>query len=298
MAPPDAPQLSAGTRRWRLGWVFAAIWLVYLGAPLRALADHRGGWERDLGLFGLAGFVAVYLVSVADGRRSREAGEQRTLTGRWLQIAALVALGGLMIPAAGQHALTASVYVAAAAMMILPPRQGLAAAAALFAVAETLPRVVPGWRDAGYGLAVLLATAAVWGIRLAFERNQRLVQAQAELGRMAVDNERARIAADLHDILGHSLTVVAVKAELAQRLLDVDPQRARAELRAWRCSAATRSPTSARPLSGSAGSRSPGSLRRHGRPSRPRTSRRACPARPTTCQAGGVSCSRGPSERR
>ena len=44
-------------------------------------------------------------------------------------------------------------------------------------------------------------------------------------------NERARIAADLHDILGHSLTVVTVKAELAQRLLDVDVDKARSELR-------------------------------------------------------------------
>ena len=45
-----------------------------------------------------------------------------------------------------------------------------------------------------------------------------------------MQNERARIARDLHDILGHSLTVVTVKAELAQRLLDVDLDRARKEL--------------------------------------------------------------------
>ncbi|HEY3016659.1 MAG TPA: histidine kinase, partial [Nocardioides sp.] len=38
------------------------------------------------------------------------------------------------------------------------------------------------------------------------------------------------IASDLHDILGHSLTVITVKAELAQRLLDVDRERAAAEL--------------------------------------------------------------------
>ena len=39
-----------------------------------------------------------------------------------------------------------------------------------------------------------------------------------------------RMARDLHDILGHSLTVIAVKAELAGRLVDVDPERARAEI--------------------------------------------------------------------
>ena len=47
---------------------------------------------------------------------------------------------------------------------------------------------------------------------------------------LAVDNERTRFARDLHDILGHSLTVITVKAELAQRLLDVDLDRARAEI--------------------------------------------------------------------
>lgn len=48
--------------------------------------------------------------------------------------------------------------------------------------------------------------------------------------RLAVDNERTRIARDLHDLLGQSLTVITVKAELAQKLLAVDIERARAEV--------------------------------------------------------------------
>ena len=42
--------------------------------------------------------------------------------------------------------------------------------------------------------------------------------------------ERERVARDVHDVLGHSLTVVTVKAELAERLVDTDPERAKAEL--------------------------------------------------------------------
>src|SRR5699024_7032205 len=42
--------------------------------------------------------------------------------------------------------------------------------------------------------------------------------------------ERERVARDVHDVLGHSLTVVTVKAELAERLLDADPDAARSEL--------------------------------------------------------------------
>lgn len=42
--------------------------------------------------------------------------------------------------------------------------------------------------------------------------------------------ERDRMARDVHDLIGHSLTVVNLKAQLAERLVDTDPARARAEL--------------------------------------------------------------------
>ena len=47
---------------------------------------------------------------------------------------------------------------------------------------------------------------------------------------LAAAEERARLARDLHDVLGHSLTVVAVKSELAGRLVERDPKRAIAEI--------------------------------------------------------------------
>ncbi len=47
---------------------------------------------------------------------------------------------------------------------------------------------------------------------------------------MAVEQERARFARDLHDLLGHSLTVIAIKSELARRVMTNDPDRAAAEV--------------------------------------------------------------------
>ena len=47
---------------------------------------------------------------------------------------------------------------------------------------------------------------------------------------MAVEQERARFARDLHDLLGHSLTVIAIKSELARRVMANDPDRAAAEV--------------------------------------------------------------------
>ncbi|HEX5451594.1 MAG TPA: sensor histidine kinase, partial [Candidatus Limnocylindrales bacterium] len=47
---------------------------------------------------------------------------------------------------------------------------------------------------------------------------------------LAVSEERDRIARDLHDVLGHSLSLIAIKSELAGRLLPDDPGRARDEI--------------------------------------------------------------------
>jgi two-component system sensor histidine kinase DesK len=60
--------------------------------------------------------------------------------------------------------------------------------------------------------------------------NRKLRDAQATIASLAAAEERARLARDLHDVLGHSLTVVAVKSELAGRLVEREPKRAIAEI--------------------------------------------------------------------
>ena len=90
---------------------------------------------------------------------------------------------------------------------------------------------VPGWhRDEGILFGTLVATLAIWGISQSINRNIEVLAVREENARLALDDERNRFARDLHDILGHSLTVITVKAELANRLIDVDAERARAEL--------------------------------------------------------------------
>ncbi len=96
---------------------------------------------------------------------------------------------------------------------------------------EVLGHTLDGWSGpAGLTFAICTAAFAMWGVSQLMQRNVDLLQAEAENARLAVADERNRFARDLHDILGHSLTVITVKAELANRLLDVDPARARAEL--------------------------------------------------------------------
>jgi two-component system sensor histidine kinase DesK len=58
----------------------------------------------------------------------------------------------------------------------------------------------------------------------------KLHAAQEELAALAVADERDRISRDLHDLLGHSLSLIAIKSELAGRLLPDDPVRAQVEV--------------------------------------------------------------------
>lgn len=60
--------------------------------------------------------------------------------------------------------------------------------------------------------------------------NSRLRMAQEEVEHLAKVAERERIARDLHDVLGHTLSVIILKSELAGKLIDRDPERAKAEI--------------------------------------------------------------------
>jgi signal transduction histidine kinase len=60
---------------------------------------------------------------------------------------------------------------------------------------------------------------------------------QEERARLAVAEERARIARELHDVVAHGVSVIAVQADAAQAVLDVDPERAREPLEVIRTSA-------------------------------------------------------------
>ena len=60
--------------------------------------------------------------------------------------------------------------------------------------------------------------------------NSLLERANAEIERLSQEAERERIARDLHDLLGHTLTVITMKLDLARRLLSRDSDRARTEI--------------------------------------------------------------------
>jgi two-component system sensor histidine kinase DesK len=145
--------------------------------------------------------------------------------------AGLALLAGLAVVAIGQEGASTWVFLAVAGLWTFRVPIGLAIGAALVGIYELLSFHVAGWNhNASVSMSIVLALAAVTGAMAASQRQRALGEAREENARLAIQEERNRMARDVHDILGHSLTVITVKAELAARLLDVDPERARSEV--------------------------------------------------------------------
>ncbi|MCL2535962.1 MAG: histidine kinase dimerization/phosphoacceptor domain-containing protein, partial [Nocardiaceae bacterium] len=217
-------------QRWgRFGVVFAAVWLVFLVEPLSA------GWNRHdvRGWTGIAltiTFAAYYLWVF---NRARQVRVRRTirppLARAVVDVATLAVLGTAMTVTLGEPGLASTVYVAVTAVMMLPAIAGGAIALGVAAVVELLATQFD-WNVSGLPLAICAAAFAMAGVIALMNRNLDLLNRREEDERRAVQEERTRMARDLHDILGHSLTVITVKAQLANRLIDVDVDRARTEL--------------------------------------------------------------------
>jgi two-component system sensor histidine kinase DesK len=141
-----------------------------------------------------------------------------------------VLMVAVMIPL-GSDAFALAIYVAALAAITLPSVPAWTVVAALTVAVLALPRLVPSMQTQDFlAFQLVVAAFAAWGIGQVIHRNMQLAAAREQLATMAVAEERLRLGRDVHDILGHSLTVITVKTELARRLLDVDIDRARAEL--------------------------------------------------------------------
>jgi len=230
---PYAPEWGPPGRARRVmrvvGPIMGVVWAVFLLQPWQSAWASPPAWERTVSLLAVAGlalsFAWVVLTHAGPHGTRMETGRAALfLSGQCV----LVALACL---AADQDGLVGLVFVCVSAVFLLrDPRALLLAIVASVAVV-VVPRLVPGWDTIDdLVISVFLATIAVFGFTQLVLRNRQLQLARDEVAVLAVERERERIARDMHDILGHSLTVISVKAELASRLFEVDADRARAEI--------------------------------------------------------------------
>ena len=123
-------------------------------------------------------------------------------------------------------------YASTGASALLPPRRavglmvlsGLLAGIVIWTISHDLATAIV------QGVSVTIIGVTIFSTAQVRRTNRELVLARHELARLAVADERARIARDLHDTLGQTLSVITLKSELAGRLLPDQPERARSEV--------------------------------------------------------------------
>jgi two-component system sensor histidine kinase DesK len=191
-------------------------------------------WPMVLALLGTAAFVGVYVLVMVKAIRVRTGApilpEDRVRT--WWPIVVMGALAVLLSVSFGTTWLGLFIFTAVASGLRLAPRHAAWTIAALIVVTvgigllggDTLTDLAQDALLIG-GISASVATAN-YAIRLTRE----LREARDEVARLAVSEERLRFARDLHDLLGHSLSLVALKCDLAEQLIASAPERARQEI--------------------------------------------------------------------
>ncbi|MBQ0901202.1 histidine kinase [Micromonospora sp. U21] len=192
---------DADPRRVALGAIgilaFAATQTAVLYAAVTPWLDQRWRRRAQLSLAAVAVLTVPLVGPVAAGAWQ---------TWAWLG-ASLIGMAPLLVRHAGALAVTAATL--------------LVSAGVAWWTGGSVGRYLAVSGGIGVGVAAV-NWFQVWFWDLLVEARQ----GQAAQARLAAAEERLRFARDVHDVLGHSLTVIALKAELAARLAPVDPERA------------------------------------------------------------------------
>ncbi|MGW1005169.1 sensor histidine kinase [Streptomyces sp. NPDC002520] len=220
MPPAGRPPRNRREMFVRVLWI--GVWLVFLSSPVNDLinGDHSTG-ATVAGSLGLTAFVAAYLVLVFRN------------IGRPFAPRAVLVLGGVLGVLAPVLAYTLGsawlglfVYLSVAWGATLPLRAAYWAIPASAVVMYLIGLHSDEEEARNLFLLVVLIGFAITGVGQLVRTTIELRKARATVAQLAANEERLRLARDLHDLLGHSLSLITLKSELAGRMLPGHPDKA------------------------------------------------------------------------
>ena len=216
------------TRVVAVGW--GIVWAAFMVPVVRvglAQGSSGGVWGAVSAVVSCACLYAACSLSVRRVRQGMTWPSRLSLL--LIIIGALTATGAAL--GVGSPGLQLVVFLAVVLAFSLPWQAAIGPIAILSGTLFLVPRMIPSWSASEDAWIALLGAggACVFGRYIMEQRRVARILEQ-RTHELEINEERNRMARDMHDILGHSLTVIALKSELATRLVDVAPDQARAEL--------------------------------------------------------------------
>ena len=211
-----------------VGVLIASVWLVCLVFPVHSLLVLEDRVRCLVGLLALVLFVPVYLAGFRDlGSRLDAAGRRWQL----LRGGFVLAVMCVLCWAIGLDAISLLPFLVTFASYGLWPPVRLPAVVVLVGSGFLMPVLMNEPDADNNAIMFITALVAVLGLLTVKTIESGIVISEQNRRRAALE-QRERMARDVHDLLGHSLTVITLKADLARKLLHADPDRADAELEA------------------------------------------------------------------
>ncbi|MCB5909786.1 sensor histidine kinase [Streptomyces pinistramenti] len=201
-------------------WI--AVWMLYLAGPVAELfTGDASVAARVLGGTGLALFVVAYFTLVY-----RHMWRRVTLPPIYGVLGVLLVLSAVLSWFLGPSWLVLFIFTSVASGIVLPWQHARwtvpAATVVLLAVGMRFAEI-RGYYLFAYGLPAMGSGFTMVGVQYLIRTTKELRAAREEVARLAANEERLRLARDLHDLLGHSLSLITLKSELAGRMLPDKP---------------------------------------------------------------------------
>ena len=214
-----------------LAWrIFVLAWLIFVFFEMSTLLQtHLTPLRLGIVLLTILCFVGLYTWLVWPHPLSFQARARERSGLIWLPFMLLLALIIFLNLAYGSSWLYFFIFASVAAGVSFPTSRASLVIPGLMVLTLGLGRFLVGANWQQFAIPVILVAGAgfgITGIVRSFDAIRELKLARSELARLAVMEERFRLARDLHDLLGHKLSMITLKSELAGRLIERAPERA------------------------------------------------------------------------